>query len=102
MAINAKPGQSLKVTVTKAVTRSGAVKTLQRLFMLDPHIAGPIEARSANFIPLPKRRGGCIWTKRCNKVHATIEKGVYATLKVSPQILRDLASVEAFVQVGVI
>ena len=101
MAIEAKPGQSLRVTIKKTVTRDGARKTLRRLFMEDRKVAGPIEDRSANFIPLPKRRGGCIWTKRPNKVHASVDRGTAATLIVTPQILRDLASVEAFVDVVV-
>ena len=101
MAIEAKPGQSLRVTVKKTVTRDGARKTLRRLFMEDRAIKDPIDARSANFIELPKRRGGCIWTKRPNKVHAPVSTGTTATLKVTAQILRDLGSVEVFVYVTV-
>jgi hypothetical protein len=100
MAITAKPGQTLKVTVNKTPNRASALKTLERLFMKDRAVAGPIEVRSKNFKELPKRRGGQIWTKRPNKVHPTLTKGASASLKATPQVLRDLASVETFVTVA--
>ncbi len=73
MAIDAKPGQTVRVTISKNINREGARKTLERLFMKDKAISGPIELRSRNFIPLPKRRGGCIWTKYPNKLHAVLD-----------------------------
>ena len=85
---------------TFAVSRASAVKTLERLFLTDKKVAGPIEARTANFKELPKRRGGVIWTKRPNKVHPSLERGAAATIKVTPQAVRDLNSVEDFVQVA--
>ena len=100
MAITAKPGQTLKVTVNKTPNRASALKTLERLFMKDRAVAGPIEVRSKNFKELPKRRGGQIWTKRPNKVHPTLTKGASASLKATPQVLRDLASVETFITVA--
>ena len=100
MAIEAKPGQSLRVTIKKTVTRDGARKTLRRLFMEDRKVAGPIEVRSANFIPLPKRRGGQIWTKHPNKLHPILAPGVAANVKVTPQSMKDLNSVADFISVG--
>ena len=99
MAIDFKPGQSLRVTINKQISRDAAKKTLERLFMKDKSVAGPIEARSANFKELPKRRGGCIWTKRPNKLHPELVKGATATLRATPQHLRDLKSVADFVEV---
>ena len=75
-------------------------KTIDRLFMKDTAISGPIEKRSRNVIPIPGRRGGRIWTKRPNKVHPTLAKGVAASVKVTPQAVKDLKSVEDFIQVG--
>jgi hypothetical protein len=92
-------GGSVKVTITKTINRASARKTLERLFMRDSAISGPIERRSANFIPLPRRRGGRIWTKRPNKVHPKLERGTVATVKATPQHLRDLESVKSFVSV---
>jgi hypothetical protein len=101
MAIEAKAGQTLKVTISKRITREGARKTIERLFMKDKAISGPIALRSRNFIPLPKRRGGCIWTKYPNKVHPELEKGVVGNVKATAQSLKDLNSVAEFVEVAV-
>jgi hypothetical protein len=99
MAFNLKPGQSVRVTISKHINRASAIKTLERLFMKDAVIVAPIEARSANFKPIPKRRGGRIWTKRVNKVHPNLIKGVQATVKTTPQSIKDLNSVAEFVEV---
>ena len=100
MAIEAKPGQTVRVTISKNITRESARKTLERLFMGDKAISAPLEARSRNFKALPKRRGGRIWTKYPNKLHPNLVRGVAATIKVTPQAVRDLNSVEDFVQVA--
>jgi hypothetical protein len=94
-----KPGKTVRVTVNKTISRDSARKTLERLFMQDKSIAKPIATRSRNFIELPKRRGGQIWTKRPNKVHPDLNKGASATIKTTPQSIRDLASVATFVDV---
>ena len=100
MALKLQSGKSVRVTISKAITRAAARKTLERLFMRDKAISGPIALRSRNFIELPKRRGGQIWTKRPNKVHPSLDKGVSALVKVTPQSIKDLNSVEDFVQVA--
>lgn len=100
MPFDFKPGTAIRVTVSKNIKRASAQKTLERLFMTDRAVAGPIERRSRNFKELPKRRGGQIWTKRPNKVFPTLNPGAAATIKATPQVLRDLASVEAYVQVA--
>ena len=99
MAIDFKPGQSLRVTISKTPTTAAARKTIERLFTKDKALVAPLNARSRNFIELPKRRGGQIWTKRVNKIHLTIEKGLAATVLTTAQSLKDLASVEKFVEV---
>jgi hypothetical protein len=100
MAIDVKSGQTIKVTITKSITRAAARKTVERLFMKDKAVVAPLDARAANFIPLPKRRGGCIWTKRVNKIHPTLLRGESATITATPQALRDLNSVSDFVTIG--
>jgi hypothetical protein len=100
MALKLQSGKSVRVTISKAINRAAARKTLERLFMRDKAISGPIALRSRNFIELPKRRGGQIWTKRPNKVHPSLDKGVSALVKVTPQSIKDLNSVEDFVQVA--
>ena len=47
MAIQAKPGQTLRVTITKTINRASARKTVQRLFLQDKSHSDPIEIRSA-------------------------------------------------------
>jgi hypothetical protein len=100
MASELKPGGTVRVTINKNINRQSARKTLERLFMMDKAVAEPIEKRSRNFKDLPKRRGGVIWTKRPNKVHPGLAKGDAATIKATPQHLRDLASVADFVDVA--
>jgi hypothetical protein len=100
MAIDAKPGQNIRVTIKKTLNRASARKTLERLFLTDKAVSGPLDARSVNFIPLPKRRGGCIWTKRVNKIHPELARGDSASIKVNAQVLKDLGSVESFVEVA--
>jgi hypothetical protein len=99
MALDYKSGTALTVKVSKAVMSESAVKTLERLFMKDRAISGPLEARSSNFKELPKRRGGCIWTKRPNKIFPSVDVGVTAHLAATPQVLRDLASVARYITV---
>jgi hypothetical protein len=99
MALELKPGKTITVTVNKHINRDSARKTLERLFMQDKAVAKPIADRSANFIDLPKRRGGCIWTKRANKVHPVLTQGASATIKTTLQSIKDLNSVATFVEV---
>ena len=99
MAVTAKPGSSFKVTINKKITRAQAATTIERLFMADKAIWSPIAAREKNFKPIPKRRGGRIWTKWPNKVHPVLVQGVTATIPASAQFARDLASVADFVEV---
>ena len=99
MALDLTPGKTIKVTISKHVARESAKKTLERLFLKDKSVAAPLNQRSRNFKELPKRRGGQIWTKRPNKVHPDLNKGASAKVKATPQFLRDLASVEDFVEV---
>ena len=98
MALDVKTNQTVKVTITKTINRAAARKTIERLFMKDKSVVAPLAARSANFIPLPKRRGGQIWTKRPNKVHPLLNRGDSATIVATPQAVRDLNSVADFVE----
>ncbi len=100
MALDLQPGGDVRVTISKRITRDAARKTIERLFMTDKAIHGPIRAREKNFIPIPGRRGGRVWTKWPNKVHPKLEKGVAATVEATPQHVRDLQSVERFVDVA--
>jgi hypothetical protein len=100
MATSLKPGQQVRVTINKTINRAAARRTIERLFCKDKTLTKPLALRSRNFIPLPKRRGGQIWTKRPNKIHLPLNKGDAATLIATPQAIKDLASVQDFVQVA--
>ena len=100
MAIDFKPGQTVRVTISKTITRAAARRTIERLFMKDKALSRPLELRARNFKELPKRRGGQIWTKRPNKLHLPLQKGDAAAVKVTAQSIKDLASVDEFVKVA--
>ena len=100
MAIDLKAGQTVRVTISKTITRAAARKTIERLFMKDKANSRPLELRARNFKELPKRRGGQIWTKRPNKLHLPLNKGDAAAVKVTAASIKDLASVEEFVQIA--
>lgn len=93
MALDVKAGQTVKIKVNKLIRRDSARKTVERLFMQDKALRAPLDARSKNFIPIPKRRGGCIWTKYPNKIHNDLAIGTTATLTLTAQSIRDLNSV---------
>jgi hypothetical protein len=99
MALDIKPGTTVRVTVSKTINRASARKTIERLFMKDKTISRPMALRSRNFKELPKRRGGQIWTKRPNKLHPSLDRGAAANVLATSQSIRDLASVETFVTV---
>lgn len=100
MALDLKPNQTIRVTIAKAPNCASARKTLERLFLKDKAVREPLDARSANFKELPKRRGGCIWTKRPNKIHPDLVAGQSAAIQTTAQAIRDLKSVERFIQVA--
>lgn len=100
MAIDIQPGRTARITIKKQVDRASARKTLERLFLRDKTVSGPVAQRSSQFKELPKRRGGCIWTKRPNKLHLLLNPGDSAELNITPQVARDLGSVEVFVEVA--
>jgi len=99
MGLDLMENTTARLTVKKSINRAAARKTVERLFLRDKSIAQPIEKRSANFKELPKRRGGQIWTKRPNKLHPGLQRGAVATIKTTPQSIKDLNSVARFVEV---
>lgn len=94
-----KPGKTFNVTITRTLTRESARKTLARLFMSDGEFRAPIDARAARHSDRPKRRGGRIYTKYARKVRPQLVKGSTASIKATPQHVKDLQSVASFVDV---
>ncbi len=100
MATDIQPGQTVRVTINKRITRAGAFKTLERLFAKDSVLMAPLEARAANFKAKPKRRGGRIWTKYPSKLHLELKPGTVGTVKATGQAIKDLQSVSSFVDIA--
>src|SRR5258706_5724182 len=89
MAIDFKPGQTIRVTISKTINRASARKTIERLFCKDKTLTAPLHARSRNFITLPKRRGGQILAQRPNKNHLTLAQRDAATPTATPQAAQE-------------
>ncbi len=98
------PGSQVHVAVTKAPTNAAARKTLVRLLSKDP-VTKKRDARiKRGRLSEPKfsPRGGRwrVWESRQPKVRTvTGQLGEVATFTAGVQELRDLASVERFVEV---
>ena len=99
MAIDLTPGQTVRVKISKHIRRQSAKRTLERLFLQDKAVSGPIAVRERNFKSKPARRGGRIWIKHPNKLHPTLAAGEEATLTVTPQTIKDLNSVKNYIEV---
>lgn len=97
MAVDVKTNSKIRVTINRTVRREAARKTLERLFMSDPEVSGPIKARSKNFKTVTKRWGGTHWTNHPSKIHLSLQPGDSATLVATSQYIRDLGSVSDIV-----
>ena len=66
------PGKTVRVTISKTINRDAARKTIQRLFLKDKAITGPIALRSRNFKEqiAPAVTGSA--TKRTDASHTAI------------------------------
>jgi hypothetical protein len=92
-------GSKVKVTIKRTPISEGAQKTLARLFLKDRKIA---KSRRSDPKPLnPTRRGGRIWTGRPRGA-ATHVPGVGESCEITAtlDVVRDLASVKRYVDVG--
>ena len=92
------PGSKVTVKVTKALTNVAAGKTRGRLFIKDPAIAARRRKEPKEFKPTP--RGGRIY-RVINKgtVSRPPKVGQSATLVATVDVIRDLGSVQRFVEV---
>jgi len=94
-----EPGSKVKVTIKRTPLSGGARKTLARLFHMDRRIA-----RTRRRKPKPttsKRRGGRNWIGRPRGTVTAVPKvGDSCELFCTLDVVRDLASVERYVDVG--
>ena len=66
MAIDVKPGQTIRITISKTIAREAARKTIERLFNKDKALVAPLHARSKNFKAIH-----CVFPAGCAVVAAT-------------------------------
>ena len=100
MPLQVKPGQWVSVTVKSQPGTLGGRKTLVRLFEQDPTVRKE-RARRLKTRPIePSRRGGRLWNNKPAKLQAvSTERGATYRVFASVSALRDLASVEEYVDV---
>lgn len=102
MPQNIAPGDAIRVKVVKQPTNDAARKTLVRLLSKDPAArkadALQRKVRQANF--RTKQRGGRVWEHRPVKQRLVRgDVGETGALTATLDVLRDLASVQRFVEV---
>jgi hypothetical protein len=98
-----QPGDTITIKVTKPVTSQAASKTITRLLHKDEDVKTELKRRAAvrkkGFNPQP--RGGRLYGGHVRIGHAPIkgEQGESGTIRATVDVLRDLRSVERFVEV---
>jgi hypothetical protein len=97
------PGSKINVKIVKQPTNAAASKTLVRVFQKDPEVYAENDRqrkiRKKNYSP--SRRGGRLYGGRVVKQHPV--KGILGeagTITATLSVLRDLASVERFIEVS--
>ncbi len=101
MAVDVQPGQWVTVKVKAEPRSEGARKTMRRLFRKDPKIVAERKRLSKSRPVRWHTRGGRPWADRPPQL--TIEKtepGAQYKLFASVDVLRDLGSVEEYVEVS--
>ncbi len=98
---NVKPGDTVRVSIVKPPTNAAARKTLVRLLSKDPDVRRENQrhraVRDSNYAP--KRRGGRLYGGRLTKQHPLDGRvGETGTIRATVDALRDLRSVQRFVQ----
>jgi hypothetical protein len=94
------PSNTVTFTVTRMPRREAERKTLQRLMRMQPEIRKGLKAlqlRRKRSDSVTYRRAGRDWTNRPRATRLTrVERGASFTLRLTPQILPDVRSVEKY------
>ncbi len=95
------PGSQVTVEMIRRPTSQAAAKTLMRLFRKDPAIVRHHRHQHAKRPSWQEwRRGNAIWHHQMRTRPAVrLEVGRTYRLRASPDVIRDLRSVERFVKV---
>ena len=102
MLENIAPGDKVTVKIVKQPTNEAARKTLQRVLSKDEAAKAEnkrqSKVRESNF--RTKQRGGRQWARNVVKQHAVAGTvGETGTILASTDVIRDLGSVQRFVEV---
>ena len=101
MASEIKPGQWITVKVKSQPRAIGGRKTLVRLFEQDPTIKIERRRHKKTRPVQDSRRGGRIWKNRPPQLSLVeTTKGASYRIFASVSVLRDLKSVESYVQIA--
>ena len=96
------PQTEVTFTVSKMPRRPADRKTIQRLMRLQPEIVKgmkSLQKRRRQRDNVTYMRAGVPWTNRAKATNLTrVEPGATFTLRLTPQILPDLRSVERFLE----
>ncbi len=97
------PLKTYTFTIDKVPTRKASAKTLRRLMRMQPEVQkglSRLAKRRRQVDNKPGIRAGVIWVNRVKTTKLThVAPGETFTLKVTPQIMSDIESVERFVSV---
>jgi len=87
-------------TITGTPARPAQRKTIQRLMQMQPHAAKALKGLQKQRRQKDNRtyvRAGVFWTDRARATRVTrVETGATFTIRVTPQIVSDILSVEKF------
>lgn len=102
MATALAPNKSFTFEIKKSPVAASKKKTLQRLMQMQPEVSRGLRKlsdRRKKFDNRDTNRGGRIWVDRAKASKLVrIEPGQTFTLRVTPQILPDIKSVEKYLE----
>ena len=99
---NITPGQTVHVKVVQQPSNTAARRTLERLLSKDPQAQREQERlrRARQRHTRHQQRGGRQWTVRVVKQHPLQgQRGEEGTIRATVDVLRDLGSVQRFIEV---
>jgi hypothetical protein len=102
MATALSPNKTFTFSITKTPARESQRKTLERLMRMEPGVAKGLRRlalRRKRVDNKGHQRGGRTWVSRVKAVKLVrVEPGQSFTLRVTPQILPDIQSVEKYLE----
>lgn len=94
------PQKTVTFTITRMPRREAERKTIQRLMQMQPdvkRILGKLNTKRRLHDNNPYIRAGVMWVDRAKATRpARVEPGASFTLRLTPQIIPDLRSVEKY------